>query len=122
MHICVCTHVRQPPFTNGQHSTTTRETAPQSAAQQQGALPPPPPHPPKTTQNTHAASFPRSAFFDEKGLVRQQLDSFNEFVTNTVQEIVDEAPEIVVRPNEQHLGGPVGDGAEVRCVCDVVMW
>ena len=26
-------------------------------------------------------------------------------MTNTIQEVVDEAPEIVVRPNEQHYGG-----------------
>lgn len=26
-----------------------------------------------------------SSFFEEKGLVRQQLDSFNEFVSNTIQ-------------------------------------
>ena len=31
-----------------------------------------------------------SAFFDQKGLVRQQLDSFDEFVQNTMQELVDE--------------------------------
>jgi DNA-directed RNA polymerase II subunit RPB2 len=31
-----------------------------------------------------------SAFFAEKGLVRQQLDSFDEFIQNTMQELVDE--------------------------------
>jgi DNA-directed RNA polymerase II subunit RPB2 len=46
-----------------------------------------------------------SAFFEEKGLVRQQLDSFDEFVSNTMQEIIDEAPEIVVRPESQHMPG-----------------
>ncbi|RLG72851.1 MAG: DNA-directed RNA polymerase subunit B'', partial [Thermoprotei archaeon] len=30
------------------------------------------------------------AFFEEKGLVRQQLDSYNDFVLNKLQEIVDE--------------------------------
>ena len=30
------------------------------------------------------------SFFEEKGLVRQQLDSFDEFIMNTMQEIVDE--------------------------------
>ncbi|CAO3695807.1 unnamed protein product [Rhizopus microsporus] len=30
------------------------------------------------------------SFFEEKGLVRQQLDSFDEFVQNTMQELVDE--------------------------------
>jgi DNA-directed RNA polymerase beta subunit len=30
-----------------------------------------------------------SSFFEQKGLVRQQLDSFDEFVQNTMQELVD---------------------------------
>lgn len=46
-----------------------------------------------------------TAFFEEKGLVRQQLDSFNEFVSNTMQEIIDETPEIVVKPESQHIPG-----------------
>ena len=29
-----------------------------------------------------------TSYFDEKGLVRQQLDSFDEFIQNTMQEIV----------------------------------
>ena len=28
-----------------------------------------------------------SAYFDEKGLVRQQIDSFDEFINNTMQEV-----------------------------------
>jgi DNA-directed RNA polymerase beta subunit len=40
-----------------------------------------------------------SAFFKEKGLVRQQLDSFDEFIHNTIQEIVEEE-EIIVTSNE----------------------
>lgn len=31
-----------------------------------------------------------SAFFDEKGLVAQQLDSYNEFVTHTIQDIIND--------------------------------
>ena len=42
-----------------------------------------------------------TSFFDEKGLVRQQLDSFNEFISNTMQEIIDENP-------GQGLGGHGG--------------
>jgi DNA-directed RNA polymerase II subunit RPB2 len=41
------------------------------------------------------------SFFDEKGLVRQQLDSFDEFVQNTMQELVDENSNLVL----QHVGG-----------------
>lgn len=37
-----------------------------------------------------------SSFFEEKGLVRQQLDSFNEFIENTMQEIVDENQKLVL--------------------------
>lgn len=45
-----------------------------------------------------------TAFFDEKGLVRQQLDSFNEFVSNTMQEIIDEQSKVVMFTTSQHTG------------------
>ncbi|RUP47400.1 hypothetical protein BC936DRAFT_145777, partial [Jimgerdemannia flammicorona] len=41
-----------------------------------------------------------TSFFEEKGLVRQQLDSFDEFVQNTMQELVDENSNLVL----QHVG------------------
>lgn len=37
--------------------------------------------------------------------MRQQLDSFNEFVSNTMQEIIDETPEILIKPESQHMPG-----------------
>ena len=37
-----------------------------------------------------------TAYFSEKGLVRQQLDSFDEFIQNTMQELVDDAQEVDV--------------------------
>ncbi|EFJ26449.1 hypothetical protein SELMODRAFT_172903 [Selaginella moellendorffii] len=46
-----------------------------------------------------------SAYFEEKGLVRQQLDSFDEFIQNTMQEIVDESSEIEIKPESQHNPG-----------------
>lgn len=46
-----------------------------------------------------------SAHFREKGLVKQQLDSFNEFIGNACQTIVDETPDIVLRPQPQHVPG-----------------
>eukprot|EP01133_Synstelium_polycarpum_P003771 gene3771-4348_t len=46
-----------------------------------------------------------SAYFQEKGLVRQQLDSFDEFIQNTMQEIIDESPAITLRPESQHHPG-----------------
>lgn len=55
-----------------------------------------------------------SAYFEEKGLVRQQLDSFDEFIQNTMQEIVDESADIEIRPESQHNPGHQSDVAEVR--------
>ena len=57
-----------------------------------------------------------SSYFEEKGLVRQQLDSFNEFIQDTMQSIVDESSDVEVRPQEQHAPGrrsDFADGADV---------
>ncbi|KAL3645430.1 DNA-dependent RNA polymerase II [Castilleja foliolosa] len=53
-----------------------------------------------------------SAYFEEKGLVRQQLDSFDEFIQNTMQEIVDESANIEIRPEAQHNPGRSSDFVE----------
>ncbi|XAR66461.1 DNA-directed RNA polymerase [Bertholletia excelsa] len=53
-----------------------------------------------------------SSYFEEKGLVRQQLDSFDEFIQNTMQEIVDQSADIEVRPQSQHNPGNQSDLAE----------
>ncbi|RPD82395.1 DNA-dependent RNA polymerase II second largest subunit [Lentinus tigrinus ALCF2SS1-7] len=45
-----------------------------------------------------------SSFFDQKGLVRQQLDSFDEFVQNTMQELVDENADLILDQADQHTG------------------
>jgi DNA-directed RNA polymerase II subunit RPB2 len=46
-----------------------------------------------------------SSYFMEKGLVRQQLDSFDELVNNTMQELVTENGDIRLAPEPQHLPG-----------------
>lgn len=56
-----------------------------------------------------------TAFFNEKGLVRQQLDSFDEFVQNTMQELVDENAELILDQQDQHTGGD--KDATVRLCC-----
>jgi len=53
-----------------------------------------------------------SAYFEEKGLVRQQLDSFDEFIQNTMQELVDDSGDIRVSPEMQHLVGYDEEGFE----------
>ena len=53
-----------------------------------------------------------SAYFEEKGLVRQQLDSFDEFIQNTMQELVDDSGDIRVSPEVQHLVGYDEEGFE----------
>jgi DNA-directed RNA polymerase II subunit RPB2 len=45
-----------------------------------------------------------TSFFEDKGLVRQQLDSFDEFIQNTMQEIVDENASLVLQTATQHTG------------------
>ena len=45
-----------------------------------------------------------TSFFDQKGLVRQQLDSFDEFVQNTMQELVDENSDLILDQADQHTG------------------
>lgn len=42
-----------------------------------------------------------NAFFEEKGLVMQQLDSFNHFIDFQIQEVVDEQAEVLLKTNPQ---------------------
>jgi len=42
-------------------------------------------------------------YFEEKGLVRQQIDSFDEFITNTIQELIDDMGEVILRPEKQYV-------------------
>ena len=51
-----------------------------------------------------------SSYFDEKGLVRQQLDSFDEFIQMSVQRIVEDSPPVELQAECQYDGGeaPVG--------------
>lgn len=51
-----------------------------------------------------------SAFFDEKGLVRQQLDSFDHFLEIGLQECVDDAGDISVTSEVQY--GPGSEGTQ----------
>jgi DNA-directed RNA polymerase II subunit RPB2 len=46
-----------------------------------------------------------NAYFDEKGLVRQQLDSFDEFIQMSVQRIVEDSPQVDLQAEAQHHGG-----------------
>lgn len=43
-----------------------------------------------------------NAYFNEKGLVRQQLDSFDEFIQMSVQRIVEDSPQIDIQGETQH--------------------
>uniref|UniRef100_A0A915PF96 DNA-directed RNA polymerase n=1 Tax=Setaria digitata TaxID=48799 RepID=A0A915PF96_9BILA len=48
-----------------------------------------------------------SAYFDEKGLVRQQLDSFDEFIQMNVQRIVEDSPPVELQSEVQHFSGDI---------------
>jgi len=50
--------------------------------------------------NSEDAFLIQKAFFEEKGLVRQHLDSYNEFVERGLQEVIDEIGEIEVEVPE----------------------
>ncbi|ESN95719.1 hypothetical protein HELRODRAFT_102505 [Helobdella robusta] len=43
-----------------------------------------------------------SSYFEEKGMVRQQLDSFDEFIQNSIQRIVDDSPQIDLQTEAKH--------------------
>ena len=44
-----------------------------------------------------------SSYFEEKGLVRQQLDSFDEFIQMNVQRIVEDAPQIDLQVRQRDV-------------------
>eukprot|EP00743_Colponemidia_sp_Colp-15_P004321 GILK01004661.1.p1 GENE.GILK01004661.1~~GILK01004661.1.p1 ORF type:complete len:1171 (+),score=217.57 GILK01004661.1:162-3674(+) len=46
-----------------------------------------------------------SAYFERYGLVRQQLESFDMFVDNTMQEVIDDSPAITLVPENQYAPG-----------------
>lgn len=48
-----------------------------------------------------------SAYFNEKGLVRQQLDSFDDFIQISIQRIVEDTPEIELQAEAQHYAGEI---------------
>jgi len=48
-----------------------------------------------------------SSYFDEKGLVRQQLDSFDEFIQMSVQRIVEDSSVIELQAEAQHQTGEI---------------
>lgn len=45
------------------------------------------------------------AYFDEKGLVRQQLDSYDYFTNTSLHEIIQDTPIISIKPNLQYAPG-----------------
>lgn len=57
-----------------------------------------------------------NAYFDEKGLVRQQLDSFDEFIQMSVQRIVEDSPQIDLQAEAQHTTGEIETPVSFLCV------
>lgn len=48
-----------------------------------------------------------SSFFSENGLVSQQNNSFNHFLTNAIQDTVEEVGKITIKPERQYRPGDV---------------
>lgn len=55
-----------------------------------------------------------NAYFDEKGLVRQQLDSFDEFIQMSVQRIVEDSPAIDLQAEAQHTSGELENPVSLK--------
>lgn len=50
----------------------------------------------------YCMTYSCSSYFDEKGLVRQQLDSFDEFIQMSVQRIVEDTPPLELQAEAQY--------------------
>jgi len=49
-----------------------------------------------------------ASFFQEKGLIQQQIDSYNDFLANTIQEIIDDTPPIILtHPSHVNQAGTI---------------
>ena len=59
-----------------------------------------------------------SSYFEEKGLVRQQLDSFDEFIQMSVQRIVEDSPEIELQAESQHMTSDMEEPVSVLKTLD----
>lgn len=57
-----------------------------------------------------------NTFFEDKGLVRQQLESFNEFIEVTMQEIVEDNRRLILDQHQQYTESE--HDATVSHVCD----
>ncbi|KAH0543003.1 DNA-dependent RNA polymerase II [Glutinoglossum americanum] len=55
-----------------------------------------------------------SSFFESKGLVSQQLDSFDEFVSTTMQELVEEDSQLTLDQNAPPISDGGGDPVALR--------
>ncbi|KAI9777548.1 MAG: DNA-dependent RNA polymerase II [Geoglossum umbratile] len=55
-----------------------------------------------------------SSFFESKGLVSQQLDSFDEFVSTTMQELVEEDSQLTLDQNAPPIADDGGDPVALR--------
>lgn len=57
------------------------------------------------------------AYFHEKGLVGQQLDSFDEFMNNMIQELVNDVGNITITPENQYIPGEEIDQVLLCSAC-----
>lgn len=62
-------------------------------------------------------SHNRSSYFEEKGLVRQQLDSFDEFIQMSVQRIVEDTPPIEMQAETQYDETEAPVSGLLHCMC-----
>ena len=63
-----------------------------------------------------------SSYFEEKGLVRQQLESFDEFIVMSVQRIVEESPAIELQVHNSVLLHSFFTPLEMGIVINIPMY
>ena len=61
-----------------------------------------------------------NAYFDKRGLVKQQLDSYDQFILSSIQEMVDDQGQIVITPENQYIPGR--EAEMVRFIVDLRDW
>ncbi|KAI0989118.1 hypothetical protein GJ496_000338 [Pomphorhynchus laevis] len=61
-----------------------------------------------------------SSYFEEKGLVRQQLDSFDEFIQMSVQRVVEDTPEIELQAENHYSTTLVGNPQKLSIKFDQI--
>jgi hypothetical protein len=60
------------------------------------------------------------SYFHERGLVRMALDSYDQFVSSTIMDVIEDTPALNLKPSPQY--GPGLHAGEVSSKCWCAQW